>query len=191
MISEKSVRSLDNVRASNIPSAAVLCGGGETLEDDISRIRESDYIVAADGATTALLEAMLLPDVIVTDLDGRVEDQIDANARGSTVFVHAHGDNVAALRRWVDRFEGRVVGTCQGPPVPGVFNFGGFTDGDRAACIMHELGVRRMSLAGFDLERPSEKPGGSQMVKSRKLRWAERILSRLAEYGVEFTSVAH
>lgn len=191
MISESSARSLNDVRASNIPSAAVLCGGGGTLEDDVSHIRDGDYIVAADGATTALLEATLMPDVIVTDLDGRVEDQIDANARGSTVFVHAHGDNMAALRRWVDRFEGRVVGTCQGPPVQGVFNFGGFTDGDRAACIMHELGVRRMSLAGFDLERPSEKSGRSPKVKSRKLCWAQRILSRLAEDGVEFTSVSH
>ena len=143
-------------------------------------------IVAADGATSALRERGLVPDIIVTDLDGDVEDQVDGNANGSVVFVHAHGDNMPALERWVTEFPGAVVGTCQCLPVGGVFNFGGFTDGDRAACILGELGVRDVVLAGFDLESPSPKPGRSGAVKLRKLDWAGRILEMLSDEGMRF-----
>ena len=84
-----------------------------------------------------------------------------------------------------------VPGRCQGIPIDGVFNFGGFTDGDRAACILSEMGVLRIRLAGFDLERPSGKPGRSLEVKGRKLAWARRILGILADDGVEFVSASH
>ena len=178
------------MRTSDIPQTVVICGGGDTLEEDIEHIAEGDYVVAADGATSTLMRRRLLPKAIVTDLDGAVEDQVDANVRGSVVFVHAHGDNIHALERWVGEFQGSIVGTCQGHPVEGVFNFGGFTDGDRAACIMSEMGARRIRLAGFDLERPSDKPGSPQKVKARKLAWARRILDLLADDGVEFIPVS-
>lgn len=190
MIAGRSRESLDTLRASKVPTTAVLCGSGDTLAENLSYVGEDDYIVAADGATSVLLERRLLPDIIVTDLDGIVEDQVDANARDSTVFVHAHGDNIGALERWVGEFTGRVIGTCQGRPVEGVFNFGGFTDGDRAACIMAELGVRKIRLAGFDLAHPSDKPGRSREVKARKLDWARRIMAMLVEDGVELVPVS-
>ena len=85
-------------------------------------------------------------------------------------------------------FQGAVVGTCQCPPVKGVINLGGFTDGDRAACVLAELGVEEIRLVGFDLVRPAEKPGISRSVKLRKLGWARRILSMLSEDGVRFDS---
>ncbi|UCE81027.1 MAG: DUF115 domain-containing protein [Methanobacteriota archaeon] len=190
MIAGRSTRTLDEMYASTVPRKAVVCGGGDTLVSDISSIAEGDYIVAADGATSALLDKGLLPDVIVTDLDGNIEDQVDANTRGSTVFVHAHGDNIAALERWVGEFTGKVIGTCQGNPVEGIFNFGGFTDGDRAACVMAELGAREIRLAGFELAHPSEKPGRSMEIKAMKLAWAERILEMLRKDGVEFSAVS-
>ena len=40
-------------------------------------------IIAADGATTRLLSAGVLPSVIVTDLDGILSDILAANERGS------------------------------------------------------------------------------------------------------------
>ena len=190
MIADRSKASLDMLRASNVPRTIVLCGGGGTLEDDIEHISRNDYVVAADGATSALMNHRLVPEVIVTDLDGTVKDQVDANAEGCVVFVHAHGDNVQALERWVGDFRGRLIGTCQGYPVKGVFDFGGFTDGDRAACIMTELGAVRIRLAGFDLERPSDKPGRPFETKLRKLAWARRILDMLADDGVEFVPVS-
>jgi hypothetical protein len=66
-------------------------------------------------------------------------------------------------------------------------NFGGFTDGDRAACICAELGAKEILLAGFDFDSPSSKAGKSKDVKKRKLRWAKAILEILAENGVRIT----
>jgi uncharacterized Rossmann fold enzyme len=175
---------LGALRAYKSPEAAVLCGGGDSLASDLQSVSSEDYIVTADGATSLLLEMGFLPELVVTDLDGVVDDQVKANAEGTVVFVHAHGDNREALERWVPEFRGSVVGTCQCEPVDGVFNFGGFTDGDRAACILAELGVRSILLAGFDLERPARKPGRPAAVKARKLRWADRILAMMADEGV-------
>lgn len=190
MISGRSATSLAAVRSAGAPEEAVLCGGGDSLTADLEQVGSDDHIVAADGATSALLEQGLVPDYIVTDLDGVVKDQVDANARGSVVFVHAHGDNSEAIRRWAGEFTGSIVGTCQGRPVEGVFDFGGFTDGDRAACIMAELGTRRMRLAGFDFDRPSAKPGRSSELKQRKLVWARRIMALLEADGVVFAPVS-
>ncbi|HUV61732.1 MAG TPA: 6-hydroxymethylpterin diphosphokinase MptE-like protein [Thermoplasmata archaeon] len=190
MLGGRGVEALDAFRASGLPEAAVLCGGGDSLASDLRGISSGDYIIAADGATSLLVERGFVPDVVVTDLDGVVDDQVEANAEGTVVFVHAHGDNREALGRWVPEFRGRVVGTCQCEPVDGVFNFGGFTDGDRAACIISELGVRRILLAGFDLKRPAKKAGRSAEVKARKLRWAERILAMIADEGVSVEMLA-
>jgi uncharacterized Rossmann fold enzyme len=184
MLGDRGAEAFDTLRASGLPETAVLCGGGDSLASDLRGVSGGDYIVAADGATSYLVESGILPDLVVTDLDGDVEDQVEANRKGAVVFVHAHGDNRETLVRWLPEFSGSVIGTCQCEPVDGVFNFGGFTDGDRAACILEELGVRRILLAGFDLERPSRKPGKSAEVKARKLRWADRILAMMVDEGV-------
>jgi hypothetical protein len=172
------------------PRSVMICGGSSTLADEISSERLEGFVVAADSATSVLLEADILPDMIVTDLDGLVEDQIDANSRGSAVIVHAHGDNMRMLDSYVSKFPGRLVGTCQCPPVPGLFNFGGFTDGDRAACICAELGARDLALVGFDFYRPSEKTGKSRSVKARKLLWAKVVLEQLVSQGVRVTTIS-
>ena len=166
------------------PTSVTVCGDGPSLRVAIAEHPPEGYVVAADGATTALMEVGLAPDAIVTDMDGAVEDQLRASAGGSLVFAHAHGDNTRAVREVVPRFKGPVVGTCQGPPTGGLVNLGGFTDGDRAACIFSGLGARRIVLRGFDFDRPSPKPTRSPDVKARKLIWAKRILSTLSEQGV-------
>jgi len=172
-----------------IADVMLVCGGADVLEDEISSIAVRWPVVASDSATTNLLESGITPDIIVTDLDGVIEDQIDANAGGVPVFIHAHGDNKNAIERYVKRFKGTVVGTCQCAPPPNLFNFGGFTDGDRAACICSELGAKTILLAGFDFENPSDKPGRSRDVKKRKLHWARTILDELGSEGVKVIPV--
>ncbi|UCE91865.1 MAG: DUF115 domain-containing protein [Methanobacteriota archaeon] len=167
----------------------MLCGCGGSLEPELEFVGQEELLVAADGATSTLVSASMSPDIIVTDLDGKVEDQVEANAEGSVVFVHAHGDNRGAIERYAPAFEGALVGTCQCAPVSGLFNFGGFTDGDRAACILSELGVSHIRLAGFDFETPSEKSGRSSEAKARKLAWARRILGGLSRHGVRIEQV--
>ena len=87
-------------------------------------------LVVADGATERCLAGGLVPDVVVTDLDGPIPSEVTANVRGSLVLIHAHGDNVPALERWVPEFPGELAGSWAGPPERGLVDFGGFTDGD-------------------------------------------------------------
>lgn len=169
---------------SECPATVTVCGDGPSLSETISSDPLKGYVVAADGATTVLVASGLVPDAIVTDLDGEIEHQVKANSMGSLLFIHGHGDNMDAVRAVVPRFEGRVVGTCQGSPSGGLLNMGGFTDGDRAACIFSGLGARRIKLVGFDFERPSPKASRTSDVKRRKLAWAKRILELLVEQGV-------
>ncbi|MGD9963040.1 MAG: 6-hydroxymethylpterin diphosphokinase MptE-like protein [Thermoplasmata archaeon] len=183
ILSHRAVPTVQDLMSS-CPESVTICGDGPSLRGALSRQPPEGYVVAADGATTALLEVGLMPDAIVTDMDGAVEDQLRASAEGSLVFAHAHGDNEPAVRTVVPRFEGPVVGTCQGPPSGGLMNLGGFTDGDRAACIFSGLGAERVVLVGFDFDRPSPKASRSPDVKARKLKWAKRILACLAEQGV-------
>ncbi|MBN1677938.1 MAG: DUF115 domain-containing protein [Candidatus Thermoplasmatota archaeon] len=183
LLAGRSERALAEVRE-GFPESVLICGGGPNLQAEISSTQLEGYVVAADSAASVLLESGVAPDMIVTDLDGIVEDQLELNARGSVVFVHAHGDNLAAIKRHVPDFRGRVVGTCQCLPPPSVFNFGGFTDGDRAACICAALGASDIVLMGFDFEAPSEKPGKRRDVKKRKLQWARKIIDHLSSEGV-------
>ena len=183
MIGDRGKESLAKV-GKDFATTVLICGGGPMLADEISSLDIEWPVIAADNATTLLLEAGIRLDMVVTDLDGVVEDQVEANGRGTPVFVHAHGDNQEALMRHVGKFSGAIVGTCQCPPPPGLFNFGGFTDGDRAVCICSELGAKTIRLVGFDFENPADKPGKSKETKKRKLRWAKLVLHELASEGV-------
>jgi 2-amino-4-hydroxy-6-hydroxymethyldihydropteridine diphosphokinase len=140
-------------------------------------------IVAADGAAARCLDGGLVPAVVVTDLDGPVPSEVTANQRGSIVVVHAHGDNIPALERWVPEFPGELAGSWAGPPRPALLNVGGFTDGDRAAYLAEALGARRILLWGFDFDRVVEGPGEGRSRKLAKLAWAHRLLDDLAEQG--------
>lgn len=184
LLSRRPVPSTEELRA-RCPRSVTLFGDGPSLAGDLEEGPFEGYIVAADGATTTLLSAGIVPDAVVTDLDGAIGDLLRASAEGAIMFVHAHGDNTGAVRSAAPRFEGTVVGTCQCPPVGRLLNMGGFTDGDRAACIFSGLGAAKVVLKGFDLTTPSEKAGRDPAVKMRKLAWARRILGHLSSEGVE------
>jgi 2-amino-4-hydroxy-6-hydroxymethyldihydropteridine diphosphokinase len=136
-------------------------------------------VVAADGATSPCLAAGLVPDVIVTDLDGPVPAELTASQRGSLVVVHAHGDNQAAVAQWVPEFPGELVGSWAGPPRDGVIDVGGFTDGDRAVYLAEHAGARRVLLWGFDFDRVVEADAHAAARKRQKLAWARRALAEL------------
>jgi uncharacterized Rossmann fold enzyme len=53
------------------------------------------------------------------------------------------------IRRHVPRFK-NVVGTTQSEPRRKVYNFGGFTDGDRALFLAKAFGASRVTCLGFD-----------------------------------------
>ncbi|HXW67472.1 MAG TPA: 6-hydroxymethylpterin diphosphokinase MptE-like protein [Thermoplasmata archaeon] len=137
-------------------------------------------VVAADGAAATCLDAGLVPSVIASDLDGPVAAEVAANRRGSLVVVHAHGDNRPALEQWVPQFPGELAGSWSGPPRAGLFDVGGFTDGDRAAYLAEHVGARRVLLWGFDFGSVEEPDPAARRRKLAKLDWARRILADLA-----------
>jgi 2-amino-4-hydroxy-6-hydroxymethyldihydropteridine diphosphokinase len=140
-------------------------------------------VLAADGAAGLCLQAGLVPTLVVTDLDGPVPSEVEANGRGASVVVHAHGDNLPALETWVPEFPGELAGSWAGAPRNGLLNAGGFTDGDRAAYLAEALGARRILLWGFDPYRVVEDDPAVRAIKLRKLAWAERLLELLARDG--------
>jgi uncharacterized Rossmann fold enzyme len=160
---------LDGFRAEFAGREAVILGGGPA-----GALPEGPLLVADPRAPPPRE-----PVAIVTDLDGDVALQVALSAMGVPLVVHAHGDNREALARHVPRLLGPVLGTTQAEPRGGVRNFGGFTDGDRAACLAVALGAASLALVGFDYEAPAPKPGKDLAVKRRKLAWARRIVDGL------------
>src|SRR5690606_15190153 len=140
------LKSSDRLSLSDIPSKkdAIVFGAGPSIKKNINEIKILDLskfiLIAADGATTALLEENIIPEVVVTDLDGEMKDIIYANQEGSLIVVHAHGNNIEKVKEFVPSLQ-RIMGTTQSTPLENVHNFGGFTDGDRALFLAVELGA--------------------------------------------------
>ena len=134
--------------------------------------------IAADSAAGFMAEIGARPHAVVTDLDGRDLDEV---SRRAVMVVHAHGgnaDRVADAARFA-----RAVGTCQCRPPRGLRNFGGFTDGDRAAFMAHALGASEIILLGMDFGSKvgiqSRTPPGERRIKLMKLREAESLVEWL------------
>ncbi len=153
-----------------------VAGNGASLETDL--LGAEGVLITADEATSVALSNGLHPALLVTDLDGRVEDQIRANAEGTIAVVLGHGDNRAAVRSWAPRFTGRTMATTQSTPVGRLYDFGGFTDGDRAVYLADHFGAKEIRLAGWDFEHPSAKDEDPAR-KKRKLDWAYILLQNL------------
>ena len=152
----------------------LVCGNAPTLKEELNELNLQDYvIIAADGATSVLVDREITPSIIVTDLDGDVEKEIAANKQGSIMVVHAHGDNTEKLLKYVPLLS-KVIGTTQSEPLGNVYNFGGFTDGDRSAYLARHFGASSITLAGFDFDDESVND-----MKKKKLRWAYRLLQKL------------
>ncbi len=133
-------------------------------------------VMSAGSATSVLMDAGTVPDIVVTDLDGDIGDQIEASRRGAVTFLHAHGDNTDLIMEHAKDFTGPVVLTTQARPDNVIRNYGGFTDGDRAVCIAFALGAGEVELRGFDFSVPMQKDGTDPDVKMKKLGWARRII---------------
>jgi len=158
----------------------LICGNAPCLEREVrEKAEEVDVshtyvVIAADGATSVLLRNGIIPDLICTDLDGTIADIITANRLGSIVVVHAHGDNIKMLRKVVPALNEHVLCTTQSKPLHNVYNFGGFTDGDRCVFLAKAFGAQSIELIGFEFEdeQVSER-------KRKKLKWAKRLIEAI------------
>ncbi len=149
----------------------LVCGNAPCLRNDLDLVDIDDYvIVVADAATTALIEKDVVPDLIVTDLDGDLDNEILANSMGSIVVVHAHGDNIEKMEKYVPLMQD-MVGSTQSVPLENVYNFGGFSDGDRCVFIAKQFDAASITLVGFDLADDNV-----TSIKKKKLEWANRLI---------------
>ncbi|ALV62686.1 Uncharacterized protein ADU37_CDS09870 [Thermococcus sp. 2319x1] len=173
-----------------ISERAYVFGAGPSLEKAFRGEKFEGTLIAADGATSAFLEYGITPDIVVTDLDGRFEDIKRANELGAYAVVHAHGDNMDKLKAYVPKLR-NVLGTCQTKPLDIVYNFGGFTDGDRAVFLAEELGAKEIFLIGFDFgeivgkwSKPYlEEHGPIWESKKKKFEIAQMLLDWLKKNG--------
>jgi 2-amino-4-hydroxy-6-hydroxymethyldihydropteridine diphosphokinase len=164
----------------------LIVGAGDSLNSKIKYIKKNrTYVkIAADGATGTLIENHITPDIVVTDLDSDATVLKKAEKAGAIMVVHGHSDNVQALKTLVPKFR-RVLGTTQVMPVEGVFNFGGFTDGDRCVFMADELGAKEIILVGMEF---GERIGQSSKnlitdveLKRAKLKAGKRLIEMLAK----------
>ncbi|MBQ7702691.1 MAG: DUF115 domain-containing protein [Candidatus Methanomethylophilaceae archaeon] len=169
----------DDELADVLKEHVIIFGAADSLKDEIFGKEFDGTLISAGSATSVLMDNGIVPDIVVTDLDGNVDAQIEASKEGAVTLIHAHGDNADAIMKYAKSFTGKVVLTTQSKPDNLLRNYGGFTDGDRAYCMAKHFGVDDIELIGFDFQHPSYKDGSDLTVKAKKLKWAERIISSL------------
>jgi len=166
----------------------VVFGAGPSLVNQIKKhldFLKDKILITADGATSALLKYKIKPDIIVTDLDGKISDQIQSNSNGSIVVIHAHGDNILKLKNYVPKFKKSIIGTTQTNPAQfqNLHNFGGFTDGDRGVFIADHFKAKNIFLIGFDFNGKIGKYSFSKKknkkIKLKKLKWCKYLVNLL------------
>src|SRR5579863_5421141 len=161
-----------------------IIGAGPSLSSSIPFIKKFKNAtkIVADGATRALVENGIKPDIVVTDLDGNLDYLKKASKMNAIMVVHSHGDNIGILP--VASLFRNCIGTTEGKPFDKIKNFGGFTDGDRCVFLARYFGAKRIILFGMDF---GDKIGGyskegryNRAVKLQKLRKARSLLEWLA-----------
>ena len=162
----------------------LVIGSGPSLSRDIYKIKSLPKLVkiAADSSAQILVENELIPEIIVTDLDGD-EHTLKKIARTNSVFVvHAHGDNIERIE-FAKKFK-HCIGTTQTEPFDKIQNFGGFTDGDRAVFLADHFGAKKIILVGMDfgdqIGRYSNTKKSERKIKLKKLEKGKKLLEWLS-----------
>ncbi|MFW6038535.1 MAG: 6-hydroxymethylpterin diphosphokinase MptE-like protein [Candidatus Saliniplasma sp.] len=138
--------------------------------------RSDEKITMIAGASISKLEDIdVETSFLVTDLDGNTGYQLKKNVEGMPALIHAHGDNIDLIKKWSPKFTGQVISTCQCRPPEGVYNFGGFTDGDRCVFLADHFDAKKIVLNGWDFENPASKIRNKKM-KKKKLVWAQKLI---------------
>lgn len=177
---------------------AWIIGAGPSLEKDFRVFVQfysptTDLVVGIDGACLFLQEQGYYPDIIFSDLDGSIPALEACVQHGSILVLHAHGDNYDLVEKYFPAFRKHtVLGTVQTKPSePYVYNFGGFTDGDRAiAAALSWFTSIKVLLIGFTFgtiqgrySKPDKLAAHAQAseFKLQKLHFAKKFITVLAE----------
>ena len=155
-------------------------GSGPSLSSAIPKLKklEKSIKIAADSSLEPLIDNGIIPDIIVTDLDGN-EDTIKKISKTKSIFViHAHGDNIEKLQM-VKKMK-NCVGTTQTNPFNKIQNFGGFTDGDRGVFLASHFDAKKIILFGMDfgnqIGKFSNTKRSDREIKLKKLEIGKDLL---------------
>ena len=155
-------------------------GSGPSLSFAIPKLKKfkKSIKIAADSSLKPLLENGIVPDIIVTDLDGD-EDAIKKLSKKKSIFViHAHGDNIKKLQ--MVKEINNCIGTTQTTPFNKIQNFGGFTDGDRGVFLANHFEAKKIILFGMDFGKQIGKFSNTKKsdrdTKLKKLKIGEELL---------------
>jgi len=162
----------------------LVIGSGPSLTSAIPKLKnyKKSLKIAADSSIKILVENGIIPDIIVTDLDGD-EDTLKKLAKTKSIFVvHAHGDNIEKLE-FVKKIK-NCIGTTQSIPFDNIHNFGGFTDGDRGVFLANHFKAKKIVLFGMDfgdrIGKFSKTKKSERKTKLMKLKRAKSLLEWLA-----------
>ncbi|MBR18840.1 MAG: hypothetical protein CMA64_01630 [Euryarchaeota archaeon] len=185
-----------NVKSELLNRRGRVCIVGAAVEKyEVEKAIEKDCsLVIADGSAGVFSEldepakGWNRTVAIVTDGDGgRGLDE--AIERGIPLIIHAHGDNRMALESLISKIRNHPISlthqTRHG--ILGMRNPGGFTDGDRAACIAIAMGVEvsRIDLLGTRSDIVGKYSGVTNPErKLKKLVWMKNILEVLGFEGI-------
>ena len=173
-------------------SEIAILGAAIEPQEVIDILETMAIIVSADGASGVFSElpktlserAWSRVSCVVSDADGG-QGTIEAVKRAVPIVLHAHGDNRDDWRNLVELAESlpnppELILTHQtSMEIPGMFNPGGFTDGDRAASFLTALGVKigRIGIYGTRIDSVGRWSGSTdEPQKMEKLRWMEKSL---------------
>lgn len=155
-------------------------GFSPNLEKEIELIPEDATVLAADDAAVILHQLGIEPRLVLTDLDGDISSLL--NIKNAVFGIHAHGDNIHLLHN-VNLFQ-RRFGTTQVEPVWNVYNFGGFTDGDRCVFLAAHFNAH-IHIVGFDFKKVRVKEGKDVERKRKKLLWAKYLIDEVRRRGAD------
>jgi len=164
----------------------LVIGSGPSLSSAIPKLKKhkKSIKIAADSSLKPLVENGIIPDIIITDLDGD-ENTLEKIGKTKSIFVvHAHGDNIEKLDL-AKKFK-NCVGTTQSKPFSKIQNFGGFTDGDRGVFLANHYGAKKIILFGMDfgnkIGKFSNTKKTERQTKLMKLKTGESLLEWLSTF---------
>ncbi len=155
--------------------------GPYNLSGNRPKIDQGTTVIVA-GSSVESYNLPEPPAFIVTDLDGDTEKLFSYSGSGSTVVLHAHGDNIHKIIEYFSEIKGPIIPSCQVYDHAPVNNFGGFTDGDRSVFFANFLGSPKIDVYGFNLEDPIAKSKDLLEIKRKKLKFAGELIGFLEAY---------
>ena len=178
---------LTRLRNELVNAERVVLLGAAVEPSELQRFEDTQVVfVAADGAV-GVLEVYDRLACVVSDFDGA--EHLDRAAEaGQTIVAHAHGDNInrwsGILQRWQEHSSppSLILSHQVTKELTGVYNFGGFTDGDRALCFVLSMGVvpENIELIGFSTQKVGAwSATTTPSIKMQKLEWMRRIVTEL------------